>query len=71
MQDDDNLYAGVYYNEDCTMVCINISSEIPITSQEFFAYLNWFIHEHAHKKIHDIGDEIAMEFEEEDPMFNN
>jgi len=69
--DDDKLYGGIFYNDDCTMICINVKSELPISSEEFFAYLIDFIKLHSDEKIQAIGELVDLEFEEDDVSFMN
>ena len=65
-KDDDKLYGGIFYNEDCTLICLNVKSELPISSAEFFAYVYDFMKEHSGEKVQSIGELVDLEFEEED-----
>lgn len=67
----DDVYGGIYYNDDKTMICINVSSDFPITSKEFFAYLKLFLDENKGLDIESIGELVHMELEHQDPSMCN
>lgn len=68
---DDKLHGAVYYCDDMKTICLNITSDLPIDSSEFYAFLLDFVRINAENKLVEIGEEIDMEFEEVDPSLCN
>lgn len=67
---DDKLYGGLYFNEDRTMICLNVASDFPMDKEEFFAYLLDFVRENQDRSLKDIGLELDMEFKEDAGYLN-